>query len=291
MRFTHLSTTACIMLPLALAWTLTAVGAEKVRAKPSSSRLVSQTVYLGKADPKLTRMLTARLGRAMEKPPENSESSGATARLYLPAVEPVSPPWGLIVWISPHDDEELPPTYLRVFKRLKFIAICPQNAGNNQNVIQRLTLALQAAEYARGRYSIDPKRVYVAGFSGGGRCASRLGVIYPDLFQGAIPICGCDYFRPIPVPGQPGKRWDADYRPPPPNLLMQARKESRFVLVTADHDGNQPQTAATFKLGFLKDRFEHVTYLQVPEKGHEPILAGWLEKALAAASLHGTAAP
>lgn len=40
------------------------------------------------------------------------------------------------------------------------------------------------------RYNIDPKRVYVTGYSMGGRAAWKLACAMPDTFAAVIPICG-----------------------------------------------------------------------------------------------------
>ncbi|MCC7408721.1 MAG: hypothetical protein IT442_11665 [Phycisphaeraceae bacterium] len=252
--------------------------AGQVAGQPDRWRLTDQTVQLPPADPRSMRILAARLG----KPYASVNTLGGESRIYLPADGRVDARWGMVVWISPsNDDDLLSATYRRVFQRLRLIVITPLSAGNEAPVARRLSLALRCAEYAKKTYELDPQRFYIAGFSGGGRCASWLGVLYPDLFRGAMPICGCDYFRPMPVPNNPGKLWPADYRPPPGNLLRLAKKNVRFALLTAEHDANRLQTKTLYSQGFLRDRFEHVTYLEAPNLGHEPPLAGWLERGLA----------
>lgn len=256
----------------------TAHADEPADAQPDRWRLTGQTVQLPPADPRSMRILAIRL----KKPPDSISMLGGQARIYLPADGQVDRTWGLIVWISPADNDELPAAYRRVFQRLKLIVITPLDAGNNVSVTDRLSLAVRSAEYASRTYPFERRRLYVSGFSGGGRCASWLGVLYPDLFQGAMPICGCDYFRPMPVPNNPGKLWPADYRPPPGNLLRLAKKNVRFALLTAQYDDNRLQTKTLYTHGFLRDRFEHVTYLEAPNLGHEPPLAGWIERGIRA---------
>lgn len=247
--------------------------------QPDRWRLTGQTVQLPPADPRSMRILAARLS----KPYASVNTLGGEGRIYLPANDRVDARWGMVVWISPsNDDDLLGATYRRVFQRLRLIVITPLSAGNEVPVVRRLSLALRCAEYAKKTYTLNPQRLYVAGFSGGGRCASWLGVLYPDLFQGAMPICGCDYFRPMPVPNNPGKLWPADYRPPPGNLLRLAKKNVRFALLTAQYDDNRLQTKTLYTHGFLRDRFEHVTYLEAPNLGHEPPLAGWIERGIRA---------
>src|SRR5208282_4778992 len=52
--------------------------------------------------------------------------------------------------------------------------------------------ALLAAQNIMHRYTVNPDRVYVAGFSGGSRVAMRLALGYPDLFRGALLNAGSD---------------------------------------------------------------------------------------------------
>jgi poly(3-hydroxybutyrate) depolymerase len=166
-----------------------------------------------------------------------------------------------------------------VLDKHHLIWISANRAGNSRSVMVRLGLALDAAANMKTRYSIDPDRIYVAGGSGGGRCASMLGVSCPDVFHGGVYIIGCDYFREIPT-GEPNKIWPRSYSQPSPRLLGFAKQRSRHVLLTGEQDMNRPQTKANFEQGFRRDGFEHVEYLEVPGMGHRLPPADWIEKAV-----------
>ena len=58
-------------------------------------------------------------------------------------------------------------------------------------------LAFDAVHNMKKFYSIDESRVYVGGASGGGRIASALAVLYPELFHGGLYIIGANYFKPL----------------------------------------------------------------------------------------------
>ncbi len=187
--------------------------------------------------------------------------------------------FGLLVWISAGQSGKLNTAWSAVLDKHHLIWIGANRAGNSRSVMARLGLALDAAANMKSHYSIDPDRVYVSGGSGGGRCASMLGVSCPDVFHGGIYIIGCDYFRDIPT-GEPNKVWPRSYVQPSPRLFAFAKQRSRHVLITGEQDMNRPQTKANFETGFKRDGFEHVSYLEVPAMGHRLPPVDWIERAI-----------
>jgi predicted esterase len=164
-----------------------------------------------------------------------------------------------------------------VLERHKLIWISPNNAGNSRHFLVRMGLALDAVQNAKAKYAVDTKRIYVSGFSGGGRVSSMLGLTYPDVFTGAMPMMGCNFYRQLPAGDN--KLFPASAGKPIDTLFAQA-KRLPFVLVTSERDPNRPQTKANHD-AFLKDRFTHVTYIEVPGIGHNMPDAQWLEQGLA----------
>ena len=176
--------------------------------------------------------------------------------------------WGVLAWISPIAfGGSLRPATLEALAARKLIWVGANHAGNERPIWDRTWLALDALHNMRAFYDLDPERFYVGGYSGGGRAASRIGVLYPDAVAGAWSLYGCDYFREVPVPERPGARWPAKYPRPPAKELRRVQKETRFVLVTGPRDFNFTQTRAT-RDQMLEDGFEHVTYLEIPGADH-----------------------
>ena len=66
-----------------------------------------------------------------------------------------------------------------------------ENFGGAAERAMRMGVAIDAALNIQKRYRIDPKRVYAAGVSGGGRVASMLGVSYADVKRGGVHL-RCD---------------------------------------------------------------------------------------------------
>lgn len=169
-----------------------------------------------------------------------------------------------------------------MLERRRTIWVGADGAGNPRALWDRWGLALDAAHHLPRLYPIDPRRVYAAGYSGGGRVASALATLYPEAFAGAFCWFGVDHFHELPLPGRPGSRWPARFPRPPRAALKQVREQSRFVLLTGEHDFNRPQTRAAYD-HLRKDGFRHLTLIEVPGANHyHGVRPEWLERGLAA---------
>jgi len=108
-------------------------------------------------------------------------------QLYVPDSYDAAHPAGVMVYVSPTpkggpprmDDKNL-------------IWIGANDAGNRVAVGKRMLLAMLAPKILARDYALDPDRIYVAGFSGGGKTASRVAVARPEVFRGGIYIAGAE---------------------------------------------------------------------------------------------------
>jgi hypothetical protein len=112
-----------------------------------------------------------------------------------------------------------------------------------------------------------------------------LGFCYPDVFRGGVYIIGCNSYKlvqsteqKVPETGKFGY-FTPSFKIPAPPLLNLARTRSRHVLITGDEDGNREQTWLYYQ-GFVNDKFEHITYYQVPGIGHRAPDGDWYDEAL-----------
>jgi hypothetical protein len=204
--------------------------------------------------------------------------------VYVPPSYTGDKPFGLLVFVNPGGNGSMK-NYERlgwkeIIDKHELIWVGPNKVGNDRLVRPRMGITIDAAINAQKRFKIDPARVYVAGASGGGRVASMLGVGFPDVFRGGFYIIGCNFYRQEPSVEQKGV-FKRSYYVPPTKYYVAAKKQNKHVFLTGDTDGNREQTHIYYK-GFVRDGFEHCTYLQVPGMGHSPPPKDWFAKGIAA---------
>ncbi|MGH6901060.1 MAG: tetratricopeptide repeat protein, partial [Geminicoccaceae bacterium] len=214
---------------------------------------------------------------------EAYELADESFHLYVPAIEAPPDGWGLVVWIAPIEWGGFQREGLaEVLDRHRLIWVGANRSGNARPVRDRWRLALDAAAGVQELFAVDSRRVYVAGYSGGGRVASHLGPAFPELFRGTLCWFGADHFHPVPVPDRPGAAWPPPVSEPPDEILDTVRRESRFLLVTGERDFNRAQTVAVAE-HMREDGFDHVELMVIPDADHYIGLdPEWLERALTA---------
>jgi acetyl esterase/lipase len=140
-------------------------------------------------------------------------------------------------------------------------------AGNARNYWDRYALALDALENVRYRFWIDPNRSYIGGFSGGGRCASALALVYGDLFAGGLFVRGCDAYLPVPIPSTNSSFWRPQFPAPASQIREKCRAVGRYVSLPGEHDFNRDQARSTAET-MRKDGFSAAEYMEIPGLDH-----------------------
>jgi dienelactone hydrolase len=185
-------------------------------------------------------------------------------------------PHGLFIWISPGDKGVLPEDWDSVLAKHKLIAISARNSGNQRDIFDRMRLAIDANHNLRALFNVDGRRVYVSGFSGGGRVASNLGVTYAEMFSGAACFMGVNFYEPIIA--ENNEVYQARYIPVD-EILDIAKQSCRYSLITGEKDFNLANTKAVHD-AMGKAGFKAAQLLTVPALGHQMPKAEWLEKAV-----------
>lgn len=189
--------------------------------------------------------------------------------LYVPEGEAPPQGYGLLVFIPPWESQGLPREWLPVLDRYRLIAVTAERSGNSQNVLsRRVPLALSGYENVRSRYALDPRRVYVGGFSGGARVAMRTALAFPDIFHGAVLNAGSDPFGTPEVPL------------PAAALFDQFERGMRLVYVTGTRDESAAATDRRSHASANALCVSNLVDLASRGGGHEPADARSFEHAL-----------
>jgi hypothetical protein len=182
---------------------------------------------------------------------------------------------GLLVWVSPTESGSPPRAWDEALDALGIVAIGANDSGNTRHITDRLQMALDAAQTARERYHIDARRIYVAGFSGGGRTSSMLWACVPDVFAGCVPLGGLSCYEP--VPNGLGSFWPRGYEKPAERLWTMARGH-RIAPITGSKDFNQREVENATAI--LERARMPIKLWDVPGLSHEIPASATLREAL-----------
>ena len=160
-------------------------------------------------------------------------------------------PAGVLVYVSPQSKAAPPGIWKKALRDKNLIWIGAANAGNRVAVGKRMFLAMLAPRVLARDYELDEQRIYVAGFSGGGKAASRVAVAQPEVFRGGIYIAGAEM-------------WGS--QSPPPKL--ERIRENRHVFLTGTLDFNENLTRRVYA-AYKKEGVENSELIIVRRHGHE----------------------
>lgn len=202
--------------------------------------------------------------------PQSVDLSKEHFIVYVPSSPPPARGYGLMVFVPPWNDARMPAGWSTVFDERNMIYASAAQSGNDENVItRRIPLALLAEANIAKRYTIDPARIYVGGFSGGSRVAMNIALAYPDVFDGAFLNAGSD-----PIGG--------DKIPlPPSDLLARFQENTRLYYATGAQDVGSLGLDARSLHSMKAFCAFHVQQQIVPGTTHEVASPRVLEQALA----------
>ncbi len=180
---------------------------------------------------------------------ENAGDS-ITWQVYVPESYDPASPAGLVVWVSPTSEGRLPAKWQAAFDAKNLIWIGADDSGNRVLTKKRMMMATLAPYAIQGLYQVDTERVYVAGFSGGGKVASFAAVNFSRLFSGAIYICGVESLS----------NFDS--------AVLDSAKSGRYVFVTGRNDFNRTLTRRVHK-EYVRAGLENSDLVIIPNMGHE----------------------
>jgi poly(hydroxyalkanoate) depolymerase family esterase len=204
---------------------------------------------------------------------EHTEAAGTRSfRGYVPSA--YDPAKRLLLVVALHGCTQTADQFRQLtrFNRLaeakKFIVVYPEQS-RNANFLRCWNWFLDAhmhrragepsiiagiTAWARHRYSIDPRRIYVTGLSAGGAMASVMGATYPDLYAAIGVGSGCEYAAGAACAGyrsadpeQAGllaRRAMGPYARPLPVVVFQGDTDTTVPPINADQLVRQWQVTA-----------------------------------------------
>ncbi len=173
-----------------------------------------------------------------------------TWKMYVPETYDPAVPAGLMVYISPSQKGWMPRRWQSVIDDKNLIWISANASGNEELVAKRMIYAVLAPQIVTTSYKIDPDRVYLSGFSGGGKVSGMVAINFANIFRGAIYICGAEY-------------WLED----PPSLFSHV-ENNRYVFLTGSEDFNQDLTYKIYHK-YQSAGLENVELINVPRMAHK----------------------
>lgn len=185
---------------------------------------------LTKAQPQIQRDLP----RAAVAFPAGSQ----TCLFFMPNDDGPPRPWGVYLHLSPKDEAWLPPGYDAICQQHHLLFISPNQGGNERGEWLRAAQALDALATLQASGKIDPKRVFIGGFSGGGYMCFWIQALYPQLFAAAL-----NHGRDFPL--QPRKVTGGTYAAAMPYLTLSdwrslAARPNRWAFLMGTADPNWP---------------------------------------------------
>lgn len=181
-------------------------------------------------------------------------------QLSLPSQIGEAEPLGILVYISPSPSGFIPEEWKPLLAEKKLMWISADRAGNNVEAQRRVLQALFAVHLASQYHHVNKNRIYIAGFSGGGRVASMMAPLYPALFRGGVFMGGANELSFT-------------------KKEFESMKSNRYTFINGDADFNLAESKRVFKK-LKSSGIEQVAFFEVPHLAHQPPPAATLASAV-----------
>lgn len=183
-------------------------------------------------------------------------------QLYVPPNYDPERPAGVMVYVSPTKRGGPPRVWNGLLKQNNMIWIGANDSGNRVAVGKRMFLAMLAPRIAASYYSVDTERIYVSGFSGGGKTAGLIMAANPDMFRGGIYIGGAEI-------------WGSSQPPPRLGVI----RENHHVFLTGTEDFNERLTRRVYA-AFKNAGVENCELIVERRRGHQLPSPGVMSRAI-----------
>lgn len=117
--------------------------------------------------------------------------------LYVPPAYDGTTPYGLLMHINSGNSGAVRGAWRDELDAQRLIWVGGRGLGNNTPPDLRMGQTVLGAYRMLELFNIDRSRVYVTGNSGGARSAHMASFMAPQLFRGALPVCGAAWPEPV----------------------------------------------------------------------------------------------
>jgi phospholipase/carboxylesterase len=190
---------------------------------------ISPLAYSGtcesEAQAKFSKTLRKDLGA-------NNRHRNQDSSVFVPMHYEKNYRYPLVVWL--HSDTETSDEISQVMPKVSmrnYVAVAPSCSNGNRwqqdidSIEAAHTSVINSIDMAMSRYSVNPGRIFLGGFAGGGTMALRIAMERPELFAGVMSINGA-----MPESNAPLGCWEECRNLPV--FLTQARQSDSFDQIT-----------------------------------------------------------
>ena len=181
--------------------------------------------------------------------------------VYVPENYSPAKPSGILVFINSRNSGKILKPWKNIIEKNNLIWIGANDSGNDISIARRVAYAILAPRLINNIYSIDPDRIYISGFSGGGRIASLVATEYNNLFTGAVFNSGANFW---------GEAASSRY---------EEMRANFYVFITGTEDFNLDDTREVHN-AYIKAGIENSKLMVIPDMAHERPAAQDLDTAI-----------
>lgn len=191
--------------------------------------------------------------------------------VYVPTNYDPAKPMGVYLHISSGDQGNDLKNCQPVMDRLSLIYVSPKGTSNNQPMMRRVKLAVDALAAVKKQWNVDEKRVCVGGISVGGHMAMMTHAMFPQWFRASISHAAQSY---LPGNGSCGHFPGLEVR----DITGKDCKDHKWVVISGNKDFNYKEILKTS--ADWKTARANYLFIDVPGMGHVNASPEKLEEAL-----------
>jgi predicted esterase len=181
--------------------------------------------------------------------------------VYIPENYNSAVPTGVLVFISAGNSGRIPNAWKELMGQYNLIWVGANKSGNKIATSLRVAYAVLAVALVNKNYKVDANRIYLSGFSGGGRVSSMVASEYAHIFRGAIFNSGANIWGE----SKP-KRYDD-------------MKKNHYVFITGSNDFNLQDTKKVYN-AYRKADLQNTKLIVIPMMSHRIPRKSYFEEAI-----------